>query len=60
METKVECKKCNGTGMRIYTKEVEGYPYEYVFRCNCINGQRLSKSIPTASEVGIGEIYGNN
>jgi hypothetical protein len=60
METKVECKKCNGTGMLIYTKEVEGYPYEYVFRCDCMYGQRLSKLIPTASEVGIGEIYGNN
>jgi hypothetical protein len=59
METKVECKKCNGTGMLIYTKEVEGYPYEYVFRCDCMYGQRLSKLIPTASEVGIGERYGN-
>lgn len=56
----VQCEKCNGTGMLMYTKEFEGYKYEYVMKCDCINAQRLSKSIPTASEVGIGEIYGNN
>jgi hypothetical protein len=55
METKVECKKCNGTGMLIYTKEVEGYTYEYVFRCDCLNAQRLSNLIPTANDLGIGE-----
>ena len=56
----VQCEKCNGTGMLLYTKEVEGYKYEYAMKCSCINAQRLSKNIPTASEVGIGEMYGNN
>lgn len=56
----IQCPKCNGTGMRIYTKEYESYPYEYVMKCDCINAQRLSNLIPTASEVGIGDVNGNN
>lgn len=53
--TVYECKKCNSTGMIIYKKEVEGRLYDYCARCDCANGQQVSRRIPTLQELGIVE-----
>lgn len=49
----VECDKCGGTGLVCYKRKVEGYVYDYAARCECKNGMRLSKIIPSILEVGI-------
>lgn len=51
--TVYECSRCNGTGIVCYTQIKEGYPYEFGARCNCQNGMKLSKSIPSIDEVGL-------
>ena len=35
---KVQCDKCNSTGVIFYKKRIEGRDYEYVARCECQNG----------------------
>ena len=39
-----------------YIKVFEGYPYTYAMKCDCKNGRRLSKYIPTAAEVGLSNV----
>jgi len=48
-----ECKRCNSTGIIIYKKIVDGYTYDFGARCNCKNGLKLSKTIPSINEIGI-------
>lgn len=48
-----ECSRCNRTGIIIYKKIFDSREYEYAARCNCLNGQKKSKSIPSIDEVGI-------
>jgi len=62
----VECKKCNSDGVVVFTKLVEGIPYQFAARCTCKNGDKYrydgrelheNKSryyIPSIDEVGIG------
>lgn len=53
-ENKVyECTRCNGVGIVIYKKIIDGYTYDFGARCNCQNGMQLSKSIPSIDEVGL-------
>lgn len=33
----VPCKACKGTGIVIYRKVINGYPYDYASQCNCQN-----------------------
>lgn len=51
----VECEKCNSTGMISYHKrdQLNEINYLYVCRCNCENGDRLSKNIPRVDEIKI-------
>lgn len=38
---KVECKACNGTGIVVYHKVIDGITYEYASQCNCQNAEGL-------------------
>lgn len=51
----VDCRRCNSTGMISYHKfnQLNEMYYTYVCRCNCENGQRLSKNIPQIDEINI-------
>jgi len=57
IQEKVECKKCDGTGMVAYFKEIKdgNITRKYLFgaRCTCANGAVLSKKIPSIAEVGV-------
>ena len=50
---KAKCDKCKGTGMIVYTKLVYDFPYTFVAKCECNNGQALGKSMPSASQIGV-------
>ena len=49
IKEKVECKKCGGTGLIIYTKLMEDgsrkLEYKYAARCNCANANGMSNNI---------------
>ena len=59
------CKKCGNTGYIIYTKMVDGKPYQHMAVCSCKRQQRYDgrncanprdKSdyyVPTVSEIGL-------
>ena len=51
----VECEKCDSTGMIAYHKKDKDTDLSYLFvcRCNCENGQRLSKKIPRVEEINV-------
>lgn len=55
-EEKIKCNYCNGTGFIFYKKKVGDIIYDYVCRCNCINGMNQNKEIKSINELGIGEI----
>lgn len=64
-EVKGHCKKCNDTGYVMYTKIVDGMPYQYAAVCDCGREQRYTgrncidprnKSdycVPTIQELGL-------
>lgn len=64
-EIKQHCDKCNDTGYIIYTKIVEGMPYQYSAVCDCNRQNRYDGSkitdlraksnyyIPTVNEIGL-------
>ena len=64
-EVKGDCSKCKNTGYVIYTKAVEGYPYQFAAVCDCGRQQRYDGRqctdaknqsdyyIPTLSEMGL-------
>ena len=61
-DEKVECKKCKGKGIIIYTKIIqnnkEKIHYDYVARCTCKNGENYnykgeSYYIPTIEQIGL-------
>lgn len=53
-QEKVDCDKCNGTGIILYQKYVADYDkkYTYVARCTCKNGDNY-KAFPLLNEVGL-------
>ena len=55
-ETTYECNICNGIGIVLYTKIIEGYPYQYGARCSCKNSAKWNKKIPSIQEVGLYEV----
>lgn len=54
-EEKIKCDYCNGTGFIFYKKKVGDIIYDYVCRCNCVNGYKINKEIPTKQQLGIEE-----
>ena len=43
-----ECENCNGSGM-VFIKKMKRYypnPYEYIFKCSCVSGQKLRFNWP--------------
>ena len=50
-----ECDKCKGTGFVFYKKQKGTLWYDYVCRCNCLNGYQINKEIPTEQQLGIEE-----
>lgn len=49
----VDCQKCNSTGFIFYKKKFNGNIYDMVCRCDCVNGMKMCKEIPTIQEIGI-------
>lgn len=49
LEDRAPCGLCERTGSITATKNVEGYEYEYAFRCTCPSGSRYS-GLPQWSE----------
>ena len=49
----VYCPKCNGIGLIFYKKKFNDNIYDMVCRCDCINGMKICKEIPTIQEIGI-------
>lgn len=49
----VYCPKCNGIGLILYKKKFNDNIYDMVCRCDCINGMKICKEIPTIQEIGI-------
>lgn len=47
------CPKCNGIGLILYKKKFNDNIYDMVCRCDCINGMKICKEIPTIQEIGI-------
>ena len=50
-----ECDKCKGTGFVFYKKQKGTLWYDYVCRCNCLNGYQINKEILTEQQLGIEE-----
>lgn len=50
-----KCNKCKGTGFIFYKKQEGNLWYDYVCRCNCVNGYQINKAIPTEQQLGIEE-----
>lgn len=48
-----KCNKCKGTGFIFYKKQEGNLWYDYVCRCNCVNGYQINKEIPTEQQLGI-------
>ena len=49
----VYCPKCNGIGLILYKKKFNDNIYDMVCRCDCINGMKICKEIPTIQEISI-------
>ena len=49
----VYCPKCNGIGLISYKKKFNDNIYDMVCRCDCINGMKICKEIPTIQEIRI-------
>lgn len=46
------CLTCDSTGMVLVTKMHNGVPYPHVYRCECLNGQRIDRRILSITSVG--------
>lgn len=54
---KVDCSRCNGTGLIFYKKNIPDgskiLEYWHIARCNCKNAIDKSKLIPLVDEIGV-------
>ena len=50
-----KCDKSKGTGFVVYKKQKGTLWYDYVWRCNCLNGYQINKEILTEQQLGIEE-----
>ena len=63
VDNREDCKKCNNTGVILYTKEIDGKPYTYACACTCgrasYDGRKMKDEklksdfyLATAEELG--------
>lgn len=41
-DKRIDCEKCKGIGVILYTKLIERHEYTYVARCTCENGNKYT------------------